>query len=116
MTRLCKICIQIVSLFALNTFFEEEVTFRIQWMYLITKASVKQRNRYGCVCFSFMVLFYDKMKPLTYPLKYTEFNILTTLISFTLDNEKVSHDQENFQEQNITMKWITLPYSFPKDD
>lgn len=25
----CKICIQIVSLFALNTFFEEEVTFRI---------------------------------------------------------------------------------------
>lgn len=111
MTRLCKICIQIVSLFALNTFFEEEVTFRIQWMYLITKASVKQRNRYGCVCFSFMVLFYDKMKPLTYPLKYTEFNILTTL-----DNEKVSHDQENFQEQNITMKWITLPYSFPKDD
>lgn len=58
-----------------------------------------------------MVLFNDKMKPLTYPLKYTEFNILTTL-----DNEKVSHDQENFQEQNITMKWITLPYSFPKDD
>ena len=49
MTRLCKICIQIVSLLALNTFFEEEVTFRIQWMYLITKASVKQRNRYGCV-------------------------------------------------------------------
>lgn len=116
MTRLCKICIQIVSLFALNTFFEEEVTFRIQWMYLITKASVKQRNRYGCVCFSFMVLFNDKMKPLTYPLKYTEFNILTTLISFTLDNEKVCHDQENFQEQNITMKWRTLPYSFPKDD
>lgn len=55
--------------------------------------------------------FQRQNEPLTYPLKYTEFNILTTL-----DNEKVSHDQENFQEQNITMKWITLPYSFPKDD
>lgn len=55
--------------------------------------------------------FQRQNEPLTYPLKYTEFNILTTL-----DNEKVSHDQENFQEQNITMKWIILPYSFPKDD
>lgn len=69
MTRLCKICIQIVSLFALNTFFEEEVTFRIQWMYLITKASVKQTKQVWLCMFLIHGAFQRQNETINVPFK-----------------------------------------------